>query len=888
MTTAVADVVLRDGSTVGLRLAGEADVPAVTAFLLSLSHESLHGRFMGIPAVTPAKVGALVTREGGPALSMLAESGGAIVGFAGYCRNSDSPGRAEAAFVVDDALQGHGIGTRLLEALATRARAEGITVFDAYVLEGNERMFQVFRDSGFTVATTASDAGVCQVTLDLRLTSEFAAQSAARSRVAAKASIEAFFEPRVVAVVGASRARGKIGSEILHNLLAGGYTGRIVPVHARASTIAGLTAYARVSEIPGPVDLVVIAVPAATVLRVVDDCIAKNVRAICVISAGFSECGTEGRQREAALLDRVRRAGCRLVGPNCMGLLNTDPRVQLNATFSPISPPAGSVAMATQSGALGLAILSYARQLNIGISNFVSIGNKADVSSNDLLQYWAGDPRTRAILLYLESFGNPKKFSEIARSAARVKPIVAVKAGRSAAGSRAASSHTGALASSDVVVDALLRQCGVIRTDRLEEMFDVAALVSHQPIPGGRRVAILTNAGGPGILAADACEANGLQLPQLTAATRSELREFLAAEASVGNPVDMLASASAEQYERALTAILRDEQVDSVITIFIPPLVTAPEAVAEAVRAATRTVAGKPVLGVFMQPGPAPAALSAIPTYAFPESAARALARVSEYGQWRSEPFGAPPKLAGIDRGRIRACIERLIAGGDGWAGPDETAEILSAAGIATVAERRATTLDTTLEAASQVEYPVALKAVGPSFVHKTERHAVCLNVRDAQELRAAYQDFQVRFGDELHAVVVQKMVSGGVEMLVGLAQDPLFGPVLACGSGGILVDILADVAFRLHPLTTRDAREMIDDLRGARLLRGYRGSPPADEAALRDVLLRISQLAAIAPEIQELDLNPIVVQQTGAVVVDARMRIASTVHASRPRRVEY
>ena len=344
---------------------------------------------------------------------------------------------------------------------------------------------------------------------------------------------------------------------------------------------------------PSPIDLAVVVVPAAQVQAAVDDCLAKGIRAICVISAGFSECDADGHARERLLLERVREAGCRLIGPNCMGLLNTNPAVPLNATFSPVYPPAGNVAMSTQSGALGLAILDYARRLDIGISSFVSVGNKADVSGNDLIQDWADDPSTGVILLYLESFGNPKKFSEIARRVGRLKPIVAVKAGRSNAGARAAASHTGALATSDAVVDALFRQAGIIRTERLEELFDVAALLSHQPIPRGARVAILTNAGGPGILAADACEANGLELPPLSDATRAELRAFLPAAASVGNPVDMLASAPADHYRRALAAILRDESVDSVIAIFIPPLVTEPDAVAAAIAAAASGAAGQ-------------------------------------------------------------------------------------------------------------------------------------------------------------------------------------------------------------------------------------------------------------------------------------------------------
>ena len=889
MTNDVAtiDVVVRDGSTVCLRRAAESDVPALQEFLESLSVDSRYHRFMGLPALTESRVRALATADGSRGTALVVEARGRIVAFAGFYRDAQHRNRAEVAFVVSDALQGHGIGTRLLERLAAIAREHGIDTFDADVLGDNQRMLDVFRESGFAMATRV-EHGVYRVTLSLSTTDAFADKAAARSRAAATASMKAFFEPRTVAVIGANRERGKIGSEILHNLVAYGFTGTVVAVHPRAQQIDGIPAYPRIGDVPGPVDLAVIVVPADQVLAAVDECISKDVRAICVISAGFSECGEDGRAREAALVDRIRRAGCRLIGPNCMGLLNSDPAVRLNATFSPVSPPAGRVAMSTQSGALGLAILDYAKRLNIGISSFVSVGNKPDVSGNDLIQYRAEDPRTSVILLYLESFGNPKKFSEIARRVARTKPIVAVKAGRSSAGSRAASSHTGALATSDTVVDALFHQAGVIRTERLEELFDVAALLANQPVPRGRRVAILTNAGGPGILAADACEAHGLVLPVLADATRAELRSFLPAAASVGNPVDMLASAPADHYRRALAAILRDEQVDSVITIFIPPLVTDPADVAAAVAEAGRTAGGKPLLGVFMRAEGAPPTLAPIPCYAFPESAALALARVVKYGEWRARPQESRPRLDRFDRAAIRTIIDRVLSRGGGWTTADEAASLLTAAGITIAASRVTTDLDTTLKAAAAIGYPVALKALGPALLHKTERGAVCLNLATATDVEAAHEDLRARLGADMTAVLVQQMVPSGVEMIVGALHDPLFGPVIACGTGGVLVDVLADTSFRLHPLTASDAREMISDLRGSRLLRGYRGSLPADETSLQQVLLRISELMEVAPEIQELDLNPVIVLTAGACVADARIRVDSGHPATRSRRVEY
>ena len=886
-TDTTTDLVIRDGSTICVRQGGEREVQPLLQFLRSLSPESLLYRFHGRPALHELRMRALLGLDGSLSTTLIAESGGSVVGFASCYRAARDSPRAEVAFAVADAIHGLGIGTRLLEQLARTARLTGIETFDAYVLGDNAQMLEVFRESGFTEAVSLG-GGVWHVVLSLSTNAFFAARAAARSQTAATASMRAFFEPSVVAVIGANRTRGKIGAEILNNLREAGFTGTVVPVHPTAPEILGLRAYPRVSDIAGVVDLAIVVVPADRVLAAVDECIAKHVRAICVISAGFSECGAAGREREAQLLDKVRRAGCRLIGPNCMGLLNTDPAVRLNATFSPVYPPRGTVAMSTQSGALGLAILDYARRLHIGISSFVSVGNKADVSGNDLIQYWSEDPNTSVILLYLESFGNPKKFAEIARRVGRTKPIVAVKAGRSTAGSRAAASHTGALASDDAVVDALFKQAGVIRTERLEEMFDVAALLSHQPIPRGPRVAILTNAGGPGILAADACEANGLELRPLSDATRAELRSFLPEAASVNNPVDMLASAPPEHFRRALGAILRDASVDSVITIFIPPLVTDPQEVAQAIVAASEGVAGKPVLGVFMRADGAPPALAPIPSYAFPESAALALSRVTTYGRWRAKPIMPAPALERFNREQIRSIVDGALASGPGWLNAAAAQRLLAAAGITTAAAVVATTEQQAVDAAARLGFPVAVKALGPALLHKTERKAVVLNVGDASGVQATYADFAERFGTEMTAVLVQRMVTPGTEMIVGAVQDPLFGPVIACGSGGVLVDILADTAFRLHPITATDAVEMVDELRGARLLRGYRGSPPGDEAALRDMLLRVSALVDAAPEIQELDLNPVIVLPTGACVADVRVRVDAAAPPKRGRRVEY
>jgi acetyl coenzyme A synthetase (ADP forming)-like protein len=689
-------------------------------------------------------------------------------------------------------------------------------------------------------------------------------------------ALELCFSPRAVAIFGASRQRRKLGSEILHNLIATGFTGPIVPVHPVANELQGLAAYPTLAAYPNEVDLAVVAVPAPQVEPVVDQCLAKGVKAICIITAGFGECGADGRRREQAIVDKARRAGCRVIGPNCMGLLNTDPAVALNATFSPVYPPAGSVAMSTQSGALGLAILDYARSLNIGISSFVSIGNKADVSGNDLLEHWEMDPRTSVILLYLESFGNPAKFSRLARRISRSKPIVALKSGRSPVGARAAASHTGALASSDHFVDALFHQSGVIRTDTVTELFDVASLLSRQPVPRGRHVAILTNAGGPGILAADACEGHGLVVAKLAADTTAALRALLPAAASVNNPVDMLASAPPEHYAEALRLLMHDESVHSVIVIFIPPLVTEADEVAQAIATTAKRGPHKPVAGVFMRSAAPPAVLDRIPCFAFPEPAVIALARAAAYGEWRHTPPGQVPTLTDIRPALARAVIAPTLERGGGWLTAVEANALLAAVGIATPRSNVAASVDEAVEIAVKLGMPVAVKALGPELLHKTEHKAIRLNLQTRSEVRAAAAGLTRQLGTKMEGLLVQRMVAGGAEMMLGAIDDPTFGHVIVCGSGGVLIDLLADSQCRLYPVTGQDANEMVAGLKGVRLLGGYRGAAVADTDAFRDAVLRISALVGICPEIQELDVNPLAVLPGGVSALDVRVRVSA------------
>jgi acetyl coenzyme A synthetase (ADP forming)-like protein len=875
------DVVLRDGATARLRGASIDDRDELRQFYEHLSSQSRYFRFFGKPRVGNIVEDVMHALASHDAVTLVAEVDHRIVAVAQYFPTR-SAGRAEAAFAIADAHQGRGIGTRLLERLGVVARSRGITSFEAYLLHDNQRMRQVLVDSGFALTWDRIDGQIRHVVFSLAESPQLHEKERVRARAAAQASLRPFFRPTTIAVIGAGRRRGGIGAEIFHNLLATGFRGRIVPVNSAGGHVEGVPAVSSVGAVEGDVSLAVIAVPCDHVSAVVDDCIAKGVKALLIISAGFAETGARGREREAAILEKVRAAGIRLIGPNCMGVLNTDPAVRLNATFSPVYPPHGRVALSTQSGALGLAILDYAARLNIGFSTFASIGNKADVSSNDLLQYWADDAGTDVILLYLESFGNPRKFSELAREIGRSKPIVAVKAGRSAAGARAASSHTGAMASSDVIVQALFRQAGVIRTYTSEEMFDVAALLAHQPIPSGTRVAVVTNAGGPAILAADACEANGLELPQLGRATRDAVQAFLPPTASIGNPMDMLASAPPEHYERATGLLLADPAVDSLMVIFIPPLVTDAKAVAEAiVRGAVGTT--KTILATFMSAQGAPEALKSIPSYMFPEAAVTALARVVTHAEWRRRPRGSIPVFTDVRPDDAR----RVIAGREGWLPPVAVDQVLRAFGIPLAETCSAATEDEAVAAAKRMAAAVAMKAVGPSIVHKTDIGGVALGLTGEDAVRQAYRDMRARLGDAMSGVIVQRMVATGIEMLVGATSDPIFGPVIACGTGGTLVELFSDVVVRLHPLTDIDAAEMINELRGAPLLRGYRGAPMADERALGDILLRVSALIDACPDILELDINPLKVLTTGACAIDARIRVGRLTPAP-SRRVIY
>jgi acetate---CoA ligase (ADP-forming) len=868
-----ADVALRDGSTVHVRPVRAGDREAVLRFFQGLSEEARWLRFFTAVVDLPGMADRAVNVDYEDRYALVATAGPTVVGHGVYLRTDGD--RAEVAFAVADDYRGRGLGTILLGHLAEAAVEHDVAVFEAEVLPDNHRMIEVFRESGFPVRMR-SEPGQIRVEFPASLTPEALKRFEEREGTAAVAAMRTILSPRSVAVIGASRSRGTIGGEVFHNLLAGGFPGAVFPVNATAEVVQSVAAYPSVRDVPGPLDLAVIVIPAAGVVDVARECGRAGVRALVVISAGFSETGEEGADRQRALVEVCREFGLRLVGPNCMGVLNT--ANGLNATFAPAMPPSGRVGFLSQSGALGLAVIDHAGALGLGLSSFVSVGNKADVSGNDLIRYWEEDEGTDLMLLYLESFGNPRKFSRIARRVARSKPVVAVKSGRSAAGARATSSHTGAvLAASDVTVEALFHQAGVIRTDTLGELFDVASLLANQPPPKGNRVAVVTNAGGPAILCADACEAEGLEVVPLPGEVQTELKTFLPPEASVTNPVDMIASASAEDYGKVIDAVTASGAADAVVVIFIPPLVTRAEDVARAIRdAADRAGADLCLLTVFMQSTGLPAELRGIPSYAFPEDAARALARAARYGTWRRTPEGTVRSFPDVRRDEAAGLIARSLEGGGRWLGPEEAAGLLDCYGIPMAPFRLTEDPEAVGMAASELGGPVALKAVAPGLVHKTEAGAVRLAVppEDAAEVARDLARTVRSAGHEAERFLVQRMVGQGVEMLVGVVHDPVFGPVVACGAGGTAVELLRDVSVRITPLTDRDAVEMLRDLATYPLLQGYRGGPRANITALEDLLLRVGALVEDHPAVAEMDLNPVMALPEGVVVVDVRVRV--------------
>jgi acetate---CoA ligase (ADP-forming) len=870
------DIALRDGAAIHVRPIRADDEEALCAMLEGLTTEARAFRFFsaGADVHLAARSSCDVDYADRYGVVAVAGDGRTILAHGMYVR--DGADSAEVAFTVAEALRGEGIATTMLAHLAAAAREAGIHRFIAHVLASNHRMLEVFRESGFD-ATVRSEPDGIVIAMPAELSEGAQERYDEREAQAAAAAVGRVLRPRSVAVVGASTRPDSVGGTILRNLMAAGFTGLIHPVNARGGEIEGLAALRSVRDVPGELDLVVIATPAETVVDIARDCAAKGVHALVVVSAGFAETGPDGAARQHELLRACRDGGMRLVGPNCLGVANTDADVRLNASFGPV-PPQGRVAFMSQSGALGIAVVEASREEGVGLSSFVSVGNKSDLSGNDFLSFWDRDDATDVILLYLESFGNPRRFARVARNVARRKPIIAVKGGRSAAGARAAGSHTGALLqASDSAVDALFAQAGVMRTDTLGELFDVAALLSKSKPPAGPRTAIVTNGGGLGILCADACQAAGLEVVPTPAETQRELASILPGAAAPGNPVDLLAAASPEQFERVIELLAASGAFDSLIVLYVPPLVTDPDAVAAAVRRAA-DAAPIPVIAAFAMPE-APDATRGMQCFQFPEDAARALGRAARYGAWLSTPPGQVPEVP-ADDGRAAAIIADALArgtGGPNWLTPAETSALLDCYGIAQ--PRHAVVSDASEAAALARRWrrPIALKGVAEGLVHRSDAGAVALGLRGPKAIAQAAETMTERMtaaGHRPTGFLVQEMAASGVEMLVGAVVDPTFGPVVAVAAGGVATELLGDSSVRLGPLTERDAHDCVRELRTFPLLDGHRGAPRTDVAALERTLLAISALTEAHHEVVELECNPLVVSAEGAVAVDARVRI--------------
>ena len=885
-------LILRDGTTAEIRISRPKDKAGLKKFFSALSSESKRHRFFGTALPSDDLIEAFCDSSNPRTrLTLIVtriSDGVARIAATGTYVARD-PVSAEVAFAVDDALQGKGLGTLLLERLSLLAVRNGFQRFWALTMAENKPMLDVFKTSGFTISSRF-ESGCVEIDLSVVPTETSVARAELRDRVATNASLRPFFHPSSVAVVGASRNPASIGSRILKAIIDGGFKGSVYPVNPKADIVLNVKSYPTLNALPETPELVLVVVPIGTINSVIDDCAARGTRAAIVITAGFAETGAEGRARQQELLEKIRGYGMRMIGPNCLGLINTDPRISLNASFAPAFPPEGNLAFSSQSGALGLAVISLARERGLGLASFVSVGNKADVSGNDLLQYWEEDVRTKVILLYLESFGNPRRFARIAKRVGRKKPIVAVKSGRTGAGRRAADSHTAALAADDVATEALFHQTGVIRAETLGEMFDLAAALSSQPLPKGRRVAVLTNAGGLGILCADACEANGLVVQELGEDIKRRLRKFLPPMASVGNPVDMIASAGADDFRRAVAILLSDANVDALIVLTIDVGLADHTAILHqvysAVVAARAKNNPKPVLTCMMNPtkapDSAPTETSLLPNYIFPEDAARVLGQLARYAEWRNRPEGILVDFDDIRPQEVRAiCANARQEYGATWLSAEETRKVLAAFALPVPPGGICTSADDAVKLAAKIGFPVALKLASRTIVHKTEFGGVRLNLASESAVRQAFNDVQQRVAKEnrlgeMEGVLIEPMISEGVEVMVGMTLDPVFGPLIGFGLGGIHVEILKDVCFRVTPINNMDAAEMVRTIHGYRLLEGYRGSPPADIAAIEDLLLRVARLVEEVPEIAELDLNPVMALPPGrgCQIIDARIRV--------------
>lgn len=888
-------LVLRDGSRLPVWRVLAEDARRIDAFLRKLGQDERHeiGVSLGLEDGLREFIERLKAPDGGQAFLVEGVGGGnGVVAFGAY-RLLAGESEAAITLAVDPVYRGQGVASLLLERLAVLAVHRGVERLIGRAVPENEPLFDVFRRSGFEVQERR-DGGMVRLSADIRSVRSLgdAPGRALDSRILAAWSLRPLFFPDSVAVIGASRDPGSIGHRILAALVAARYQGTVYPVNPRADHVLSIRAYPGVRAIGEPVDLAIVAIPAEAVLDVVEECAAAGVRGLVVVSGGFAETNSEGRARQAKLVDRVRTLGMRMIGPNCLGILHTHPAVRLNASFAPEMPPPGTVALCSQSGALGVAIIALARRVGLGLSSFVSVGNKADVADDDLLEYWEEDDGVRVLLFYMESFARPQRFGRIARRVGRAKPIVVVKAGRTEAGGRAAGSHTAALTATEAAVDALFRQTGIIRADTLEEMFGIARALTQQPLPRGRRMGIVSNAGGPAILCADALETAGMEVVPLEGETREALARILPASAAVGNPIDMIATAGIEAYRRTIEILLRAEEIDALVVMHTPVGTSDTAAVEQAIGEAVGTVRGsggpeKPVLasvvGGEFDIHAIAAGGSEIPVYPFPEMIGKVMGKIASYAEWRTAEPGAFPDFEDQDlSGARKICQDALAERGDGWLTVAEARAVLERVGLALAEGGVATTARAAADLADRIGYPVAVKLASTEIVHKTEVGGVKLGLGSPDEVRAAFQGIRETLESRgnataMQGVLVQPMLSGTAEVLLGMTQDDVFGPVLAFGMGGIYVEILGDVAFRVVPLTDVDAADMIREIRGYRLLQGYRGHPAGDVPALEEALLRLSRLVETIEIISEIDLNPVFALEPGRGyrVVDARIRVA-------------
>ncbi len=858
-----ADVVLRDGRPARLRPIRPSDADRLVAFYRRVSERSKYFRFFApYPDLTERDVQRFTTVDHDKRVALVVTLGEQIIGLARYDAIDDR--QAEVAFLVEDAHQGRGLGQLLLEHLAQAARERGLQRFVADVLPDNSRMIQVFREQGYRVAGGMTD-GVLRLEFPIEPTDTAVGVMLAREHRAEAASMRAFFDVRSVAVVGASRRQDTVGQTLVRNLVLGDFTGRVYAVNSTAEAVSGLPAYRSVQEIPDDLDLAVVAVPADAVTDVVLDCAAKGVRGLVVISSGFAETGEEGRARQRHLLGLARSYGLRLVGPNCLGVINTAPTVRINASLSPLMPARGRVGFFCQSGALGTAILENVNRRGIGLSTFVSAGNRADVSGNDLLQYWEEDDATDVVLLYLESIGNPRKFSRIARRVARRKPVVAVKTGRTLQGVPVGHAVRSSSAPQQAL-DAMFRQAGVIQVDTLDELFDVAQLLAYQPLPRGDRVVVVGNSDALGLLAADAASAVGL---------------------TVREPVSLGADATGDDFEHALDLAIDDPSVDAVVAVYIPPLESSGEEVAD-VLAAVGEQSDKPIVSTFLGREGVPEMLripdvegapgrGSVPSYPAVETAVRALARVVSYAEWLARPAGDVRVFEDVRPQDARRVVEgTLVAEPTGVAlTREQTREVLAAYGIALWDHVPVTDVDAAVAAGEALGWNVVLKAQAAPLQVSPDLAFVWRNIGSAAELRHAWETLTAGLDEPSAAdFVVQRMAPAGVPVGVQGFEDPLFGPIVSFGLAGAPSELLHDRSYRIPPMTEPDTAGMVREIRSAPLLTGYRGAQPADLAALEDLVQRVARLKNDLPHLVLIDLSLVLASADGVSVLEARGQV--------------